>query len=198
MRKYENELINSNITIIAGVDEAGRGPVAGPVVAAAVILNNDLKYEYINDSKQLSKTKRKEAFLKLKKEAIAISYEVIDEKVIDDINILEATKLAMTRTIINLKIKPEHVLIDAVKLNLPIKNTSIIKGDQKSKSIAAASIVAKEIRDEIMNEYDLKYPEYDFSNNKGYLTKKHKTAISTFGPCIIHRKSFEPIKSYKK
>jgi len=198
MRKYENELIENNIKIIAGVDEAGRGPVAGPVVAAAVILNNKLDYDYINDSKQLSKNKRKDAYLKLKEEAIAISYEVIDEKTIDEINILEATRLAMTRAISNLTIKPEHVLIDAVKLNLPIKNTSIIKGDQKSKSIAAASIVAKEIRDKIMDEYNLLYPKYDFSNNKGYLTKKHRDAISEFGPCQIHRKTFEPIKSYKK
>lgn len=196
MKTFELELMNNNIKIIAGVDEAGRGPIAGPVVAAAVILNNNLEYNYINDSKKLTKKQRETAFNKLKEEALSISYFVVSEKEIDHINILEATKLAMTKAILNLNIKPEHVLIDAVKLVLDIPSTSIIKGDQKSVSIAAASIVAKVIRDKIMNDYHLRYPFYDFNNNKGYLTKKHRDAITKYGPCKIHRKSFEPIKSY--
>jgi len=197
MKEFENNLINNGITIIAGVDEAGRGPVAGPVVAAAAILRNDLEYDYINDSKVLTKKQRKIAFNKIKQEALAYSYIIIDHEVIDKINILEATKLAMVKAINNLSIEPEHVLIDAVKLN--IKNsTSIIKGDLKSVSIAAASIIAKEVRDELMANYHLKYPNYDFINNKGYLTKKHRELIQTFGPCEIHRKTFEPIRSYYK
>lgn|SRR5690554_3910234 len=197
MKEFENNLINNGITIIAGVDEAGRGPVAGPVVAAAAILRNDLEYDYINDSKVLTKKQRKIAFNKIKQEALAYSYIIIDHEVIDKINILEATKLAMVKAINDLSIEPEHVLIDAVKLN--IKNsTSIIKGDLKSVSIAAASIIAKEVRDELMANYHLKYPNYDFINNKGYLTKKHRELIQTFGPCEIHRKTFEPIRSYYK
>ena len=198
MKEFEENLIKKGITIIAGVDEAGRGPVAGPVVAAAVILRNDLEYEYINDSKVLTKKQRQIAFEKLKKEALYFSYSVIDHEVIDKINILEATKLAMISAINKLEVKPEHILIDAVKLNIDIDSTSIIKGDLKSVSIAAASIVAKEIRDEIMGKYHLEYPNYDFINNKGYLTKKHIESIQTFGPSKIHRKSFEPIKSYYK
>lgn len=195
MREYELNLISKNIKIIAGVDEAGRGPVAGPLVASAVILNNNLSYEYINDSKVLSAKKRNEAYERLKEEALAISYVVIDIDIIDKINILEATKLAMIQAINKLSIKPEHVLIDAVKINHQIPNTSIIKGDLKSKSIAAASIVAKVKRDEIMDEYHQLYPLYDFNNNKGYLTKKHREAITLYGPVKIHRLSFEPIKS---
>jgi|SRR5690554_639266 len=198
MKEFEVNLIKQGITIIAGVDEAGRGPVAGPVVAAAVILKNDLEYKYINDSKVLTKKQRKTAFERIKKEALYFSYSVIDHGLIDKINILEATKFAMTTAINKLEVKPEHVLIDAVKLNLDIGSTSIIKGDLKSVSIAAASIIAKEIRDQIMDNYHLDYPNYDFINNKGYLTKKHREAIEIFGPSKIHRKSFEPIKSYYK
>lgn len=197
MRKYEKELINKGYNLISGTDEAGRGPIAGPVVAASVILNNNLSYDYINDSKVLSEKRRIEAFNKLKEEAISISYVIIDEKEIDQINILNATKKAMTKSINNLAIKSEYALIDHVKLNdLNIPSLSIVKGDLKSKSIAAASIVAKVIRDNIMYEYDKLYPEYDFKNNKGYLTKKHKEAIMKHGPCSIHRNSFEPVKSY--
>lgn len=195
MTEFETNLLNKNIKCIAGVDEAGRGPIAGPVVAAAVILNNSKTYNYLNDSKQLTKKQRDYAFAKLKEEAIAISYQIVDHEEIDKINILEATKQAMIRSIYNLNIKPEHVLIDAVKLNIDIDSTPIIKGDQKSQSIAAASIVAKVIRDEIMDKYHELYPNYDFINNKGYLTQKHRDAVNKFGPCPIHRKTFEPIKS---
>lgn len=197
MRKYENEYINKGYNLISGTDEAGRGPIAGPVVAATVILNNDLDYSYINDSKTLTEKRRIDAFNKLKEEAISISYSVIDEKVIDKINILEATKLAMEKSIKSLSIKPDIALIDQVKLNnINIPTLSIIKGDKLSKSIAAASIIAKVIRDNLMYEYDLKYPNYDFKNNKGYLTKKHREAINKYGPISIHRRTFEPVKSY--
>lgn len=197
MRKYENEYINKGYNLISGTDEAGRGPIAGPVVAATVILNNDLDYSYINDSKTLTEKRRLDAFNKLKEEAISISYSVIDEKVIDKINILEATKLAMENSIKSLPIKPDIALIDQVKLNnINIPTLSIVKGDKLSKSIAAASIIAKVIRDNLMYEYDLKYPNYDFKNNKGYLTKKHREAINKYGPISIHRRTFEPVKSY--
>lgn len=197
MRKYENEYINKGYNLISGTDEAGRGPIAGPVVAATVILNNDLDYSYINDSKTLTEKRRIDAFNKLKEEAISISYSVIDEKVIDKINILEATKLAMEKSIKSLSIKPDIALIDQVKLNnINIPTLSIVKGDKLSKSIAAASIIAKVIRDNLMYEYDLKYPNYDFKNNKGYLTKKHREAINKYGPISIHRRTFEPVKSY--
>jgi len=197
MRKNEKRLNNIGFNLISGTDEAGRGPVAGPVVAASVILNNELNYNYINDSKQLSEKKRIEAYNKLKKEAISISYIIIDNNKIDEINILEATKLAMIKSIESLKIKPEFALIDQVELKeIDIPTLSIIKGDKLSKSIAAASIVAKVVRDELMYEYDKIYPNYDFKNNKGYLTKKHREAIKKYGPIEIHRKTFEPIKSY--
>lgn len=197
MRKNEKRLNNIGFNLISGTDEAGRGPVAGPVVAASVILNNELNYNYINDSKQLSEKKRIEAYNKLKKEAISISYIIIDNNKIDEINILEATKLAMIKSIESLKIEPEFALIDQVELKeIDIPTLSIIKGDKLSKSIAAASIVAKVVRDELMYEYDKIYPNYDFKNNKGYLTKKHREAIKKYGPIEIHRKTFEPIKSY--
>src|SRR5690625_2628909 len=197
MRKNEKRLNNIGFNLISGTDEAGRGPVAGPVVAASVILNNELNYNYINDSKQLSEKKRIEAYNKLKKEAISISYIIIDNNKIDEINILEATKLAMIKSIKSLKIKPDFALNDQVELKeIDIPTLSIIKGDKLSKSIAAASIVAKVVRDELMYEYDKIYPNYDFKNNKGYLTKKHREAIKKYGPIEIHRKTFEPIKSY--
>lgn len=193
MRTYENDL---QLNFIAGVDEAGRGPVAGPVVAAAVILPVDFNDERINDSKKLTEKQRNDLFDLINEKAISVSVGVATVNEIDTINILEATKLAMIRAIDGLNIKPEHVLIDAVKLNHPINNTSIIKGDQKSISIAAASIIAKVTRDQMMFEYDLKYPLYSFKRHKGYLTKIHKEAIFTYGPCEIHRKSFAPITSF--
>lgn len=193
MRTYENDL---QLNFIAGVDEAGRGPVAGPVVAAAVILPVDFNDERINDSKKLTEKQRNDLFDLINEKAISVSVGVATVNEIDTINILEATKLAMIRAIDGLNIKPEHVLIDAVKLNHPINNTSVIKGDQKSISIAAASIIAKVTRDQMMFEYDLKYPLYSFKRHKGYLTKIHKEAIFTYGPCEIHRKSFAPITSF--
>lgn len=195
MREYENKL---NLTHIAGIDEAGRGPVAGPVVAAAVILPKNYDNNLINDSKKLTLNQRLKAYEDIMKHALAIGVGVVDEKEIDEINILEATKKAMKLSVTNLTISPEHVLIDAVKLDLDVDNTSIIKGDQKSISIAAASIIAKVTRDNIMIKYDELYPNYGFKNHKGYLTKVHIEAIKTFGPCLIHRKTFAPISNYFK
>lgn len=196
MNKYENELYNKGYINIAGIDEAGRGPVAGPVVAAAVILKKDFDYEYINDSKKMTEKQRKIAYKNIVDNAI-VGIGIVDHKMIDKVNILEATKLAMLKALEELTNKPDYVLIDAVKLE--IKNSlSIIKGDQKSISIAAASIIAKVTRDMLMIEYDKVYPAYMFKNHKGYLTKAHQEKIIENGPCEIHRKSFAPISSYYK
>ena len=173
MYKYEQELNNKNITLIAGIDEAGRGPLVGPVVAAAVILPFNYKNNEINDSKKLSEKKREELFDIINKDALSIGISIINNKIIDEINILNATKLAMKEAINNLNIKPEHILIDAVKLDIDIPSQSIIKGDAKSISIAAASIIAKVTRDRIMINLDKQFPEYGFKKHKGYPTKKH-------------------------
>ncbi len=197
MKEYENELYNKGITLIAGVDEVGRGPLVGPVVTAAVILPKDFFMEEINDSKKLSEKKRDMLYPIIMENAISVGIGVIDNKIIDKINILEATKIAMKEAINNLSVKPEHVLIDAVKLDIDIPFTSIIKGDAKSESIAAASIIAKVTRDKMMYELDKIYPEYDFKNNKGYGTKKHIEAIKEYGIIDKHRMSFEPCATYK-
>ena len=151
----------------------------------------------INDSKQLSENKRDKLYPIIMENAISVGIGVVNEKIIDEINILEATKKAMKEAINNLTIKPEHLLIDAVKLNIDIPFTSIIKGDAKSQSIAAASIIAKVYRDKLMYELDKKYPEYDFANNKGYGTKKHIEAIKKYGVLEEHRKTFKPVSEYK-
>lgn len=195
MKDFENELYKTGIKYIAGVDEVGRGPLVGPVVCAAVILPPEYINEEINDSKKLSEKKREMLYDVIFDNALAIGIGISSEKVIDKINILEATKKAMLEAIDNLKIKPEHVLIDAVKLDTLVPSTSIIKGDAKSQSIAAASIIAKVTRDRMMVLLDKKYPMYDFKHNKGYGTKKHIEAIYKYGVLDSHRKSFEPIKS---
>ena len=181
MYKYEHELNNKNITLIAGIDEAGRGPLVGPVVAAAVILPFNYKNNEINDSKKLSEKKREELFDIINKDALSIGISIINNKIIDEINILNATKLAMKEAINNLNIKPEHILIDAVKLDIDIPSQSIIKGDAKSISIAAASIIAKVTRDRIMINLDKQFPEYGFKKHKGYPTKKHLENIEKYG-----------------
>lgn len=197
MKEYENELYKKNIKLIAGVDEVGRGPLAGPVVCAAVILKEDYENDKINDSKKLTEKKREELYDVIMGEALSVGIGISSEDVIDEINILQATKKAMTEAIKNLDIKPEHVLIDAVKLeDLDIPQTSIIKGDAKSISIAAASIIAKVTRDRMMVELDKKHPEYDFKNNKGYGTKKHIDAIRKYGIIKEHRKTFAPCDEY--
>lgn len=193
MNKYEKELNKQNITLIAGVDEAGRGPLVGPVVAAAVILPVNYINKDINDSKKLTEKKREELFNIIKKDALSIGISIIDNKVIDKINILNATKLAMKNAINDLNLKPEHIIIDAVKLEHEIPNQSIIKGDSKSISIAAASIIAKVTRDKIMIELDEKYPEYGFKNHKGYPTKLHLENINKYGILDNYRFTYKPI-----
>lgn len=196
MKEYENKLYESGIKLIAGVDEVGRGPLAGPVVAAAVILAPDFFDIRINDSKKLTEKRRNELFSLIEEHAISIGIGVVNEKVIDEINIYEATKIAMKEAINNLSITPEHILIDAMKLDIEIPSTSIIKGDAKSESIAAASIIAKVTRDRMMYELDKIHPEYDFKNNKGYGTKKHINAINNYGIIDEHRKTFSPVSEH--
>lgn len=195
MKEYENELYNKGIKYIAGIDEVGRGPLVGPVVTAAVILPKDFYDERINDSKKLTEKKREMLYDVIMENAISVGIGMSSEKVIDEINILEATKKAMLEAINNLSVKPDYLLIDAVKLNSDIPQLSIIKGDAKSESIAAASIIAKVTRDRMMIELDKKHPEYDFKHNKGYGTKKHIEALYKYGALKEHRKTFEPVSS---
>ena len=195
MLAYEKECYARGIKLIAGVDEVGRGPLAGPVVAAAVILPKACKIPGLNDSKKIPKFKHKEIYEAVLQEAIAIGIGVKDNHVIDQVNIYEATKLAMMEAIGQLEPQPQHLLIDAMKLDLPISQTSIIKGDANSLSIAAASIVAKVTRDQMMEEFDREYPGYDFAQNAGYGTAKHLAGLDKLGVTPIHRRSFEPVKS---
>ena len=195
MLAYEKELYAQGIDLIAGVDEVGRGPLAGPVVAAAVILPKACKIPGLNDSKKIPKSKHKEIYEAVLQNAIAIGIGIKDNQVIDQVNIYEATKLAMMEAIGQLEPQPQHLLIDAMKLDLPIPQTSIIKGDANSLSIAAASIVAKVTRDQMMEEFDREYPGYDFAQNAGYGTAKHLAGLDKLGVTPIHRRSFEPIKS---
>ena len=195
MLAYEKECYARGMELIAGVDEVGRGPLAGPVVAAAVILPKACKIPGLNDSKKIPKSKHKEIYEVVLQNAIAIGIGVKDNQVIDQVNIYEATKLAMMEAIGQLDPQPQHLLIDAMKLDLPISQTSIIKGDANSLSIAAASIVAKVTRDQMMEEFDKEYPGYDFAQNAGYGTAKHLAGLDQLGVTPIHRRSFEPIKS---
>ena len=189
MSRYERE--NAWAKYIAGVDEVGRGPLAGPVVTCAVVLPKDVDILYINDSKKLSKKKREELYDEITKNAVAYSIGIRDHKVIDEINILNATLSAMADSVNSLSVKPDLVLVDAVHIpDIDIKQESIIKGDAKSVSIAAASIVAKVYRDRLMEEYACSYPEYGFETNMGYGSAKHIEAIKKYGPCPIHRRSF--------
>lgn len=195
MLAYEKELYAQGIDLIAGVDEVGRGPLAGPVVAAAVILPKACKIPGLNDSKKIPKSKHKEIYEAVLQNAIAIGIGVKDNQVIDQVNIYEATKLAMMEAIGQLEPQPQHLLIDAMRLDLPIPQTSIIKGDANSLSIAAASIVAKVTRDQMMEEFDCEYPGYDFTQNAGYGTANHLAGLHKLGVTPIHRRSFEPVKS---
>lgn len=198
MKEFENELYLKGINLIAGVDEVGRGPLIGPVVCAAVILPKDFYDERINDSKKLTEKKRELLYDVIYENAISIGVGICTNEEIDKLNILEATKKAMKEAINNLNVKPEHVLIDAVKLDIDIPSTSIIKGDAKSESIAAASIIAKVTRDRMMVELDKIHPEYDFKHNKGYGTKSHIEAIYKYGILPEHRKTFAPISNIVK
>ena len=198
MKEFETELYNNGINFIAGIDEVGRGPLVGPVVTAAVILPKDFYDKRINDSKKLTEKKRELLYDVIMENAISVGIGISSEDVIDEINILNATKRAMLEAVNNLSVKPEHLLIDAVKLNTDIPQTSIIKGDAKSESIAAASIIAKVTRDRMMIELDKIHPEYDFKHNKGYGTKKHIEAIRKYGIIKEHRKTFAPCDEYVK
>jgi len=199
LRQYENELYSEGVNYIAGIDEVGRGPLAGPVVAVALVLPKDFSAEGINDSKKLSEKKRNELFDVIMEKSLACGMGMCDNFVIDDINILEATKLAMKQALCEAEqnlvklhgAAVDHALIDAVKLqDIKIPCTDIIKGDEKSISIAAASIIAKVTRDKMMCEFHEQYPNYSFDKNKGYGTKAHYQGISEHGICDIHRKSF--------
>ena len=194
--KYETDLYKEGINLIAGVDEVGRGPLYGPVVTAAVILPKDYYLEGLTDSKKLTPKKRDKFYDIIMKDAIAVSIGMKSAKRIDEINIYEATKEAMYEAIDNLEIRPEHVLIDAMKLEkLKIPSTSIIKGDAKSESIAAASVIAKVTRDRMMEEEALVHPEYGFEKHKGYPTKAHIDAVMKYGVLEEYRRTFEPINS---
>ena len=195
--KYEKELYCKGIKYIAGVDEVGRGPLVGPVVTACVILPRDFVLEGLTDSKKLTEKKRNLFYDYIMDHAISVGIGIKSEKIIDEVNIYEATKLAMYEAIEKSTVRPEHVLIDAMKLDkLDIPSTSIIKGDAKSISIAAASVIAKVTRDRMLDELDLKYPMYGFKNNKGYPTKKHIEAIEQFGIIEEHRRTFGPVADY--
>lgn len=189
MQEYERQY--SDRTYICGIDEAGRGPLAGPVVAGAVVLPKDCDILYLNDSKQLSEKKREELYDEIMKKAVAVGVGIVDEKRIDEINILNADYEAMRIAIKNLNIEPDILLNDAVTIpEVPYEQVPIIKGDAKSVSIAAASIIAKVTRDRLMMEYDKQYPEYGFASNKGYGSQNHIQALREHGVTPIHRRSF--------
>ena len=187
---FERELLASGAKLIGGMDEAGRGPLAGPVVAAAVVMPLDDIIEGVDDSKKLTEKKREKLFDMIINKAIAYKIVAVDEKVIDEINILNATKKAMTECVLGLSVRPDIVLVDAVKLALEVPTKAIIKGDALSYSIGAASILAKVYRDRLMQEYDAMYPWYGFAQNKGYGTKDHIDALKSVGPSPIHRRTF--------
>lgn len=192
MKKIENELYNTGLEYICGIDEAGRGPLAGPVVVAAVIMPKDSMIEGVNDSKKVSEKKREALYDLITNEAISYAVGIIDQKEIDRINILNATKEGLTTAIKSLQVKPERILVDALQGidTCGVPYTSIIKGDAKCYSIAAASIIAKVTRDRIMRQWDEIYPMYGFEKHKGYGTKMHIDAIKEYGICPLHRHSF--------
>ncbi|MBY5034532.1 ribonuclease HII [Streptococcus gallolyticus] len=198
MLRYEKELYKQGLDLIAGIDEVGRGPLAGPVVAAAVILPKNCKIKGLNDSKKIPKKKHIEIYEQVLEQAVAVGIGIRDQDVIDQVNIYEATKLAMLEALSQLNPQPQALLIDAMKLDINLPQHSIIKGDANSLSIAAASIVAKVTRDQMMTEFDNQFPGYDFAQNAGYGTKKHLAGLETLGITPIHRKTFEPVKSMIK
>lgn len=191
MKNIDNLYCNKGYKLIAGIDEAGRGPLAGPVVAAAVILPQNYSNQLINDSKKLTSKQREQVFEIIKRESVCWTFSVVSHHTIDKINILNATLLAMQNSAKKLKPKPDVILIDGNKrFQFDIETVSIVKGDCLSQSIAAASIVAKVIRDKIMKRLDISYPNYNWKKNKGYPTKEHYKAIYEFGISPVHRKSF--------
>jgi ribonuclease HII len=194
---YEKELYKQGYKLIGGVDEVGRGPLVGPVVAACVVLPEHFSLEGLTDSKKLSEAKREYFYEEIKKQAISYGIGIVSEKRIDEINIYEATKEAMIEAINQCNPKPEYVLTDAMKLDLDIPVKPIIKGDLRSITISAASVIAKVTRDRMLYELDEKYPMYDLKNNKGYGTKKHIEAIKKYGITRYHRITFKPVSYYK-
>lgn len=198
LKEEENKLYENNIEYICGIDEAGRGPLAGPVVVGAVILPKDSFIEGVNDSKKISEKKREKIYEQIIEEAISYSVGIVDQKTIDEINILNATKLGVKLALEGLKQRPDVIMVDALNNmdTLGIPYISVVKGDAKNYSIAAASIIAKVTRDRIMKEWDEIYPIYGFSKHKGYGTAEHIRVIKENGPCILHRKSF--IKNFVK
>ena len=193
--QYERKLYEQGLQFLAGVDEVGRGPLAGPVVAAAVILPTHAELAGVNDSKKLTAKKRALYYRQILETAIAVEIGTASVAEIDDINILQATKLAMKRAVNALNVVPEYLLIDYLTLDIDLPQEGIVGGDAKSLSIAAASIVAKEVRDKMMKEIGEKYPHYGFEKNAGYGTKAHREALEAHGYIEgVHRKSFEPIK----
>ena len=195
--KYEEQLYDAGYEYICGVDEVGRGPLAGPLVVCACILPQFHRIEGLNDSKQLSDKKRRELYKKIIKEAVAYKIVYISVEEVDELNIYQATKKGMLKAIEGLKVKPNYALIDAMPLSeLDLPYQSIIHGDALSASIAAASIIAKVERDDYMAKMDVKYPNYGFKKHKGYCTKFHVEALEKYGPCKIHRKTFSPVSKY--
>ena len=194
---YEKEFWQKN-QLVAGVDEVGRGPLAGPVVTAAVILPHNFDLIDVNDSKKLSPKKRKALFPQILAKAVSVSVGLANNDVIDRINIYEADRLAMAHAVQGLKVKPAALLVDAMNVPLNIPQIKLIHGDAKSNSIAAASIVAKVFRDNLMDAYGEVYPEYDFKHNAGYGTREHMEALKKYGPTPIHRRSFAPVSEYEK
>ncbi|MGI6548949.1 MAG: ribonuclease HII [Syntrophomonadales bacterium] len=197
MLRYEMDLYDTGVQYIAGIDEAGRGPLAGPVVAAAVILPRDFFVPGIDDSKRLKPSRREELSMAVKRQALAWAIGIVSVSCLDQINIYQATRVAMMIAVNNLCVKPQHLIIDAVKLpELDIPQTPLVKGDSLSQSVACASILAKVERDAMMEGYERLYPGYGFAKHKGYATREHVEALFRLGPCAIHRTSFEPIKSW--
>lgn len=194
LREYEEDLYKKGYKYIGGVDEVGRGPLIGPVVAACVVLPKDFICEGLDDSKKLSEKKRDLFYDVIKEKALGIGIGIIDQKVIDEVNIYQASKLAMIKAIEDVKCKIDYLLIDAMPLNIEIPSLSIIKGDSKSISIAAASVIAKVTRDKMMYELDALYPQYNYKNNKGYPTKEHIAAINKYGINDLYRMTYGPVK----
>jgi ribonuclease HII len=197
MQRYERLAYQEGAEYVAGVDEAGRGCLAGPVVAAAVILPCEWTLPEVNDSKQLTSSQRDKLFPLIREQAVSVGTGMIPAPTIDRVNILQATYMAMEQAISVLDVIPQYLLFDAVTLkNVPIRQRGINKGDSLSISIAAASIIAKVARDRLMIDYDKQYPQYGFADHKGYGTKRHRQAIATHGPCPIHRKTFRGVKEH--
>ncbi|MBP2621034.1 ribonuclease HII [Streptococcus panodentis] len=198
MLRCEKELYAQGFQAVAGIDEVGRGPLAGPVLAAAVILPQNCKIKGLNDSKKIPKKKHEELYQAVMDQAVAVGIGCVDNEMIDKVNIYEATKLAMMKAVGKLAVRPDYLLIDAMRLELDLPQQSIIKGDANSLSIAAASIVAKVTRDRLMADCDQQFPGYDFAHNAGYGTKLHLQGLKKLGVSPIHRRTFEPVKSMLK